>query len=144
MALRNIVTVPDSILNKPGRLTPEERQIMQKHTTNGAVIIEHMNMPGEDELKALCLDVTLHHHERWDGTGYPDGLAGMQIPLCARIVAIADAYDAMSSARVYRQPLSHSTIRSELLQGRGTQFDPQLLDAFLPLFDSGELDKIVD
>ena len=84
------------------------------------------------------------HHERWDGTGYPDGLAGTQIPLGARIVAIADAYDAMSSARVYRQPLSHSTIRSELLQGRGTQFDPQLLDAFLPLFDSGELNKIVD
>ena len=132
------IGVPDSILKKPSTLDDEEYAVIKNHTLWGAEILKNVtNIPD-------ATVVARSHHERWDGTGYPDGLAGTQIPLGARIVAIADAYDAMSSARVYRQPLSHSTIRSELLQGRGTQFDPQLLDAFLPLFDSGELNKIVD
>ena len=132
------IGVPDSILKKPGALDDEEYALIKNHTLWGAEILKNVtNVP---DAKVVARS----HHERWDGTGYPDGLAGMQIPLCARIVAIADAYDAMSSARVYRQPLARSAIRSELLRGRGTQFDPQLLDAFLPLFDSGELDKIVD
>ena len=80
------------------------------------------------------------HHERFDGKGYPKGLKGKEIPPFARIVAIADAYDAMSSNRIYRRALSHEEILRELVNGRGTQFDPEYLDAFLELFDSGKLE----
>lgn len=132
------IGVPDSILKKPSSLDDDEYAIIKNHTLWGSDILKNVsNIPD-------ARVVARSHHERWDGAGYPDGLAGLQIPLCARIVAIADAYDAMSSARVYREPLSRERIRSELLEGRGTQFDPELLDAFLPLFDSGELDKVVD
>ncbi|MGN0039042.1 MAG: HD-GYP domain-containing protein [Coriobacteriales bacterium] len=132
------IGVPDSILKKPGSLDEDEYAIIKNHTLWGSDILKNVsNIP---DAKVVARS----HHERWDGAGYPDGLAGLQIPLCARVVAIADAYDAMSSARVYREPLSRERIRSELLAGRGTQFDPELLDAFLPLFDSGALDKVVD
>lgn len=132
------IGVPDSILKKPGALDEDEYAIIKNHTLWGADILKNVsNIPD-------ARVVARSHHERWDGAGYPDGLAGTQIPLCARIVAIADAYDAMSSARVYRQPLTREDIRRELLEGRGTQFDPELLDAFLPLFDSGALDAVVD
>lgn len=132
------IGVPDSILKKPGALDDGEYAIIKQHCVWGAEIVR--NVSGIPDAGVVARS----HHERWDGAGYPDGLAGEKIPLCARIVAVADAYDAMSSARVYRKPLERAVIRSELVKGRGTQFDPLLLDAFLPLFDSGELDKIED
>ena len=84
-------------------------------------------------------EVARHHHERYDGKGYLDGLSGSDIPINARIVCISDAYDAMNSNRVYRNALNPASIRTELIGGRGTQFDPELLDAFVALFDSNEL-----
>ncbi len=89
-------------------------------------------------------DVARYHHERYGGGGYPTGRAGESIPFHARIVAIADAYDAMRSNRIYRKGLSPERIRAELVRGRGTQFDPVLLDAFLELVDSGEADAVTE
>ena len=104
---------------------------------------------GSDILKNIttagdALNVARHHHERYDGKGYPDGLAGKDIPIMARVVGIADAYDAMNSKRIYRNALPHDVIRSELVKGRGSQFDPELLDIFLELFDKNELSSSVE
>ncbi len=131
------IGVPDAVLNKPGRLTQEEFEIIKSHTTLGGSILESCrSLQGASDV-ARC------HHERYDGRGYPSGLKGAEIPLHARIVAIADAYDAMHSDRIYRKGLSHEVIRSELEKGRGTQFDPELLPLFLELFESGALDEAV-
>lgn len=127
------IGVPDSILNKNGRLTPNEFDIIKSHTLVGADILKDMaSVDGARE-------VALYHHERYDGKGYPHSISGTDIPLHARIVCIADAYDAMSSDRIYRKALSREVIRDELVKGRGTQFDPELLDIFLNLFDSKKL-----
>lgn len=127
------IGVSDTILNKPSRLNAEEFELIKSHTVVGSDILKKMIvLPGASE-------VARHHHERYDGKGYPDGLSGSDIPINARIVGIADAYDAMSSNRVYRKALNPATIRAELIGGQGTQFDPQLLDAFVALFDSNEL-----
>lgn len=130
------IGIPDSILNKPGRLTEKEFSIIKSHTTIGAEILARSR--GMDS----AVEVARFHHERYDGTGYPCALAGEAIPLHARIVAIADAYDAMSSDRIYRKGLDPDVIRAELENGKGTQFDPVLLTAFMELLDSGELDAI--
>lgn len=132
------IGVPDVVLNKPGRLTDEEFAIIKSHTTIGDEIL---NQSGSllDAAK-----VARHHHERYDGKGYPDRLQGEEIPLHARTVAIADAYDAMRSDRIYRKGLPKDTIRYEMIRGRGTQFDPELLDAFLQLMDTDILDKIAE
>ena len=130
------IGVPDTILNKPSGLTDSEFNIIQSHTIVGSGIIhDTTSLPG-------CENVIRHHHEKFDGTGYPLHLKGEQIPLDARIVGIADSFDAMSSNRIYRKALPKSVIREELLKGRGTQFDPKLLDAFLVLFDRGDFDDI--
>lgn len=127
------IGVPDSVLNKPGRLTPVEVELIRSHTVIGGeilrdiVIIEHAS------------DGAQYHHERFDGTGYPSGLRGTQIPLASRIICIADAYDAMNSNRVYREKIAPDQIRQQLIEGRGKQFDPELLDVFLRLFDEGAL-----
>lgn len=127
------IGVSDTILNKPSRLNAEEFELIKSHTVVGSDILKKMIvLPGASE-------VARHHHERYDGKGYPDGLSGSDIPINARIVGIADAYDAMNSNRVYRKALNPATIRAELIGGQGTQFDPQLLDAFVALFDSNEL-----
>lgn len=131
------VSVPDSILNKPEALTKEEYEIIKSHTTVGADILKDMSM-----IKGVDLGAK-YHHERYDGNGYPEGLAGEDIPLVARIIGITDAYDAMSSKRIYRGPLSPEQIRGELITGRGTQFDPALLDRFVELLDNGELARCV-
>ena len=129
------IGVPDSVLNKPGRLTDEEFTVIQSHTQVGGRILDRsQTLHGAAEV-ARC------HHERFDGRGYPSGLAGEQIPLHARVVAISDAYDAMRSDRIYRKGLPRERIREELVKGRGTQFDPALLDVFLRLFDSGALEE---
>lgn len=119
------ISVPDSILLKAGPLTPAEWKVMRKHPDQGAALIE-----GFPTLRGT-LDVVRHHHERWDGTGYPSGLKGDDIPLTARIFAVADAFDAMSSRRPYRDKLSYAAIRKEISDGAGTQFDPDLVKAFL-------------
>ncbi len=130
------VGVPDLVLNKPGRLTDEEFHAVKSHTEVGAEILQ-----GSPELSGAA-DVALYHHERYDGKGYPTGLAGKNIPAFARVVSIADSYDAMYSDRIYRKGLPKDVIRSELVKGSGTQFDPDYVKAFLELFDSGELDKL--
>ena len=130
------IGIPDSILNKPGKLTDREFGIIKSHTQIGAGILARSGSMGS------AVEVARFHHERYDGTGYPCALRGEEIPLHARIVAIADAYDAMSSDRIYRKGLDASVVRAELENGKGTQFDPVLLKAFLELLDSGELDAI--
>ena len=130
------IGVPDSVLNKPGRLTDEEFEVIKSHTTvGGAILAASEGMTGASE-------VARHHHERYDGRGYPDGLAGEQIPFHARIVAIADAYDAMRSDRIYRKGLPLDVIHEELVKGKGAQFDPALLDVYLGLCEDGTLDEI--
>lgn len=121
------IGVPDAVLNKPGRLTDEEFEEVKSHTTVGRVILEGMN-----GMKNAA-EVAAYHHERYDGKGYPDGLAGKNIPEHARIISIADAYDAMHSNRIYRKALPDDVIRAELTKGCGTQFDPEFLPVFLEL-----------
>ena len=121
------IGVPDAILKKPGRLNDEERQIMETHPILGEVIVR----------KAPQLADTLpgvrHHHERWDGRGYPDGLAGTAIPRMARFLAVADTYDAMTSDRPYRKGMPQETALNEIYRGAGTQFDPDMAPAFVEL-----------
>ncbi len=127
------IGVPDAVLNKPGKLTQEEYETIKSHTTIGEQIFK-----GLENMHDVS-DVILYHHERYDGKGYPQGLAGKDIPDRARIVAIADAYDAMNSNRIYRPALGKEKIREELVGGSGKQFDPDYLPAFLYLFDNGLL-----
>lgn len=126
------VAIPDCVLLKPGRLCDEEFAIMKQHTTLGAETLEAAaaKRPGARFLR-VAAEIAASHHERWDGTGYPRGLRENQIPLSARIVALADVYDAMSNKRVYKPAFTHVTARAEILKGRGTHFDPMVIDAFL-------------
>lgn len=125
------IGVPDAILNKPGALTDEEYTEMQRHPEIGARIL------GSDVLDDVRHWV-LAHHERPDGRGYPFGLAGDQVPLQARILAVADAYEAMTADRVYRKALGHEAARAELERCRGTQFDSAVVDAFLAVLDGSD------
>jgi len=130
------IGIPDSVLNKPGKLTEEEFSVIKSHAALGGDILKESS-----ELYGAS-KAARHHHERYDGTGYPDKLAGENIPHHARVISVADAYDAMHSDRVYRKGLSNDFIIKELKNGRGTQFDPVILDKFIDLFERGELDKI--
>lgn len=121
------IGVPDAILNKPGKLKDEEFEIIKKHSLIGSEILKDIRT-----IKNVA-EGALYHHERYDGKGYPFGIAGENIPLCARIIGIADAYDAMTSNRIYRRKLSASKVIEELEKGRGSQFDPQLTDLFLEM-----------
>ena len=121
------IGVPDRILHKPGRLTPEERAIMQQHPVLGFHMCAKI-----DALRAASR-IVLHHHEHWDGQGYPDGLVGERIPLGARMFAVVDAYDAMTSQRIYREKISHEQACHELIRCRGAQFDPAAVQAFLEI-----------
>ncbi|MBQ0041861.1 MAG: response regulator [Lachnospiraceae bacterium] len=127
------IGVPDVVLNKPGKLTDIEFDVIKAHTTIGADILKNITTVEEAHI------VAAYHHERYDGKGYPNGLKGDEIPEIARIVCIADAYDAMSSKRVYRNALKAQVIREELVNGSGSQFDPSYLEVFLKLFDDGKL-----
>lgn len=130
------IGIPDRVLNKADRLSDEEFEIIKSHTTIGAEILQ-----GVSNLSDMYL-VARNHHERFDGRGYPDKLSGNDIPIEARLVGIVDAYDAMSSNRAYRKALPKEVIRNELIKGRGSQFDPEMTDAFLEIFESGKLDKV--
>jgi CHASE2 domain-containing sensor protein len=123
------VGVPDSILLKPGKLDPEEWATMQTHTTIGASILAGSS----SSLVQLAETIALTHHERWDGSGYPRGLAGEEIPLAGRICAICDVFDALLSPRPYKDAWPLEEVMAELERQRGSQFDPRLIDAFLPL-----------
>jgi putative two-component system response regulator len=125
------VAIPDHVLLKPGRLDPEERSIMESHTVLGASILEAVARQHGACLAFLqmAVDIVHHHHERYDGAGYPAGLAGEAIPLPARLVTVADVYDALRCKLVYKPGLSHSAVKRLLLDSTG-QFDPALLVAF--------------
>ena len=125
------IAVPDSVLNKVGRLTDEEYAQMKSHVIRGAEILKDFTLVEHVE------DGTRFHHERYDGKGYPDGLKGTDIPLFGRIISVADTFDAMTSNRVYRNHMDTDYVMNEMKRGRGTQFDPEALDAFLRLVDRG-------
>ncbi|MCR5528516.1 MAG: HD-GYP domain-containing protein [Saccharofermentans sp.] len=125
------IGVPDSVLNKKGRLTDEEFELMKKHTVIGYDILKNI-----DYIPNLREGVR-SHHERWDGKGYPDGLKGEKIPLFARILCIADSYDAMTTDRVYRKKLDKATVLSELEKNGGKQFDPELSKVFIGMIERG-------
>lgn len=125
------VGIADSILLKPGIFTPEERRIMELHPLIGAdTLVAIRKRVGDDDLLNMGIQITLSHHERWDGKGYPYNLSGEQIPLSARVVALADMYDALTSKRVYKAAMTHTKAREIILQNRGTHFDARIVDAF--------------
>lgn len=132
------VGVPDAVLNKPGRLTEEELCIIHTHTVTGNKILS--NFTSVENIAAGAH----YHHEKFDGTGYPDGLKGEEIPLCARIICVADSYDAMSSSRCYRKPLEKQKIIKELLDCSGTQFDPEIVPFMVELIEKGEAPIVFD
>ncbi|MEM6986932.1 MAG: HD domain-containing phosphohydrolase [Pseudomonadota bacterium] len=126
------VGIPDNVLLKPGKLTDDEYQIMKTHTELGLNALEVVEAElGSSNFLCYAKDVVATHHERWDGKGYPAGLAGEDIPLCGRLMAVADVYDALISERVYKPAFDHDTARDIIVEGRGTQFDPAVVDAFL-------------
>jgi response regulator RpfG family c-di-GMP phosphodiesterase len=128
--------VPESILTKPGKLSAEEFELVKTHTSLAGEIFQKANQffvdrYGKDSYLALARDIANSHHERWDGSGYPEGLRGEAIPFSARIVALADTYDALISKRPYKDPWSHEEAVIEIVNGRGTSFDPVVVDAFI-------------
>lgn len=129
------IKIPDAILQKPGKLTPEEFDTMKLHTTHSRKIIQTIIGDIEDEhYVRLVEDIALYHHERWDGTGYPSGLTGSNIPLSARIMAVADVFDALYEERCYKPPIRPiERIIQIMSEGRGTQFDPVIIDVFIEM-----------
>jgi putative two-component system response regulator len=125
------IAVPDVILRKPASLDPPEWQVMREHATIGALILANSS----SELLQAGRVIALSHHERWDGTGYPEGLAGEQIPLWGRICAVADTFDAVTSERSYKPAYSNDVALAIIKEGRGTQFDPKVVDVFMDCYD---------
>jgi CHASE2 domain-containing sensor protein len=128
------VGVPDQLLNKPGELTPEEFREMQKHPVYGLDVITRAERDAgahDDAILEMAKDIVYTHHERWDGKGYPRGLKGEQIPVAGRLIALVDVYDAMTTRRLYRQPLSHDQAVERIIECKGTHFDPAVVDAFI-------------
>lgn len=127
------VGVPDRILLKPGRLTPDELAIMRTHTTLGyeAMVRAETTLKLHSPLLAMAKDVVLYHHEKWNGAGYPKALSGALIPLAARIIAVADVYDALIAAKVYKDGMPHDKAMQIIVSERGAHFDPDVVDAFV-------------
>jgi putative two-component system response regulator len=137
MALHDVgkIAIPDRILLKPGKLTPEEYEIMKTHTTRGKEIIGELGDVNSSLYLKHCEDICYGHHERWDGKGYPQGLKEYEIPLTARLAALADVYDALVCARVYKSAMPYEDAIKIIADGKGTQFDPVLTDAVLQIQD---------
>ena len=124
------IAIPDAILNKPGKLTAEEYAIMKTHTTQGALLLERIPQLRETGLYAYAADIARHHHERWDGRGYPDGLRGDEISVWAQAVSLADVYDALINKRVYKAAFSRERALEMIRNGDCGVFGPRLLDCF--------------
>ena len=134
------IAIPDAILNKPDRLTDEEFEIIKSHAERGGDIVENIMGDVVDPVYVTCgKEIAAYHHEKWDGSGYPEGLAGEDIPLCARIMAIADVYDALVARRVYKEGMPAETAFAIIEEGAGTHFDPELVRIFIR-----SRDEIVD
>lgn len=127
------IGIPDEVLNKPGRLTEEQFAIIKQHPVIGYGIVSKVK-----SFSAIT-DIVRFHHERFDGKGYPDGLKGFKIPLGARIVAVADSFDAMTAPRIYRQCFTPAEALEEIRRCRGTQFDPEVADCFIAIMEKDEL-----
>lgn len=128
------VGIPDKILLKPGKLTPEEFEIMKSHTIRGVnTLLEVKKKYPDNMFLELGISITRYHHEKWDGTGYPDGLSGEEIPLSARIMMLVDVYDALRSKRVYKEAFSHGKSVDIIKEGKGKFFDPEIVDIFLEI-----------
>ena len=130
-----MITVPESILLKPNKLTKEEYDIVKDHVNKGCEIINGISDGQNSPFLSYCYEIVRCHHERYDGKGYPEGLSGRNIPDIGRIIAVADAYDAMTSNRSYRDTLSQDMVRREIENGVGTQFDPEYARIMLNLID---------
>lgn len=129
------ITIPDAILTKPGRFTPEEYEVMKTHTTKGVVILESIPQLRDGGIYDYACDIALHHHERWDGKGYPEGLVGEQITPWSQVVALADVYDALSCKRVYKAAFSRDAVLEMIRTGQCGLFNPYLLDCFFSIED---------
>lgn len=125
------IAIPDHILLKPGRLTNEEMERMKQHSSIGARLLAGSRL----ELLNIAYEIALYHHERWDGTGYPQGVKGAAIPICARIVAVADAFDALTHKRPYKEAWSVSEAVTELRASQGSRYDPQIVDALVQVLE---------
>ena len=128
------IGIPDRILNKPAKLTDEEYAIMKSHVTRGAEILKDFTLVDN------VMDGAFYHHERYDGKGYAHGLKGEEIPIYGRIIGVADAFDAMTANRVYRQKLDFSFVVEEIERCKGSQFDPKIADIMLKLIRDGKID----
>ncbi|WP_223282857.1 HD-GYP domain-containing protein [Neobacillus kokaensis] len=131
------IGIPEDILKKPGKLTKRELEVIKTHPTIGYEMIKHVSSFNRNGV----LDIVLYHHERYDGKGYPKGLKGDNIPLVARIVGIADTFDAMTSNRIYKSQVNVEYALNEIRSNKGKQFDPELVDIFLSLFEKVEPDQ---
>lgn len=127
------IAIPDSILLKPGRLTAEEFEVMKTHTIKGCNILARLDYMQDKKYYAYCYEICRHHHERWDGKGYPDGLKGEEISVWAQVTSIADVYDALTSERVYKAAYTHEKAVEMILNGECGMFNPRLLDAFVQI-----------
>lgn len=136
--------IPEGILYKPGSLAPYERTIIEMHPHIGVDILDKINSELDDDLLehefAVAKNIILYHHERWDGTGYPAKLKGRDIPLEARLVTVVDVYDALTTKRAYKEKWSQKTAIELLVEQKGKQFDPEIVDAFVSLYEEGLLD----
>jgi len=132
------IGIPDGILLKPGKLNDDEFNMIKTHTTVGSHIIDSIseNLPDNDMFLKYSKDICHYHHERWDGRGYPAGLTGEEIPLSARIISVVDVYDALVSPRCYKDPYSHDVSFDIITEGRGTQFDPDIVDLLPDVADN--------
>jgi HD-GYP domain-containing protein (c-di-GMP phosphodiesterase class II) len=130
------VGIEDAILQKPGSLTADERERMQRHTRISSSCLQEVETSlGDANFLQMAHEIALCHHERWDGSGYPAGISGEQIPLAARIVSIVDVYDALAAKRPYKEPYDHDRCVAIITAGKGSQFDPRLLEVFLEIHD---------
>lgn len=136
------VGIPDAILLKPSALTPEEFEVMKTHTTLGrdTIAAAERILGGNNDFLRYAREISYSHHEKWDGSGYPEGLSGDAIPLSARLTALSDVYDALRSRRIYKAPLSHAAVCAMIRDKSGSHFDPRMVEVFLDL--SADFDHI--